>query len=376
MIPMAFNWTPQQNMLLRMVSEFTDKEVAPFDMQIDRDGRYPDGLFQKMVETGFLGIMLPREYGGAAFDPEITAEVIRRMAVGNASAAVTLEGHYKTVDQILKFGTDALKREYLPSATKRIFAFSMTESTGGSNPMGIQTTAKRAGDDWVISGNKIMITNGGLAEVYCVLVKTAPDELSVFLVDKDMPGFSFGKQEDFIGLRGVPVGEIVLDNVRVSADHLLGKLGNGIMIGDSAHDDARILMGAALTGIMEHALQVAADYANERKAGDGTIGQMQSIQRKIADIAMGKETTKLLYQRAALLKANNQPYSEEATMAKAYGSRTAVSACDDALQVLAGYGYSREYPLAHLIMDARAMEIAEGTVEKMRSAIAIAELSK
>lgn len=373
---MDINWTPQQNMLLRMVSEFTDKEVAPFDMQIDREGQYPAGLMDKLTATGFLGLMLPREYGGAGFDPEITAEVVRRVAVGNASVAVTLEGHYKTVDQFLKFGTEALKAKYLPTASDRIFAYSMTESTGGSNHMAIQTTARRDGDDWVISGNKIMITNGGLAEVYAVLVKTAPDELSVFVVDQDMPGFSFGKQEDFIGLRGVPVGEIVLDEVRVSNDHLLGKLGDGPMLGDVAHDDARILMGAVLTGIMEHALAVATDYANERQAGAGTIGDLQSIQRKIADIAMGKETTKLLYQRAALLKANNRPYSEEATMTKAYGSRTAVAACDDALQVLAGYGYSREYPLAHLIMDARAMEIAEGTVEKMRTAIAKAELNK
>lgn len=373
---MDLNWTPQQNMLLRMVGEFTDNEIAPYDMQIDRDGKYPAGLFQKLVDTGFLGLMLPKEYGGAEFDPEITAEVIRRMAVGNASAAVTLEGHYKTLDQIIKFGNQRLKDDYLPTAAKRIFAFSMTESTGGSNPLGIQTTAKRSGNGWVLNGNKIMITNGGLAEVYCVLVKTAPEELSVFVVDKDMPGFSFCKQEDFIGLRGVPVGEIVLSDVHVDNDHLLGKVGDGPMLGDSAHDDARILMGAALTGIMEHALQVATDYAMERKALSTPIGQLQSIQRKLADITMGKETTKLLYQRAAALKLAVRPYSEEATMTKAYGSRTAVAACDDALQVLAGYGYSREYPLAHLMMDARAMEIAEGTVEKMRGQIATAELAK
>lgn len=373
---MDLNWTPQQTMLMRMVKEFTDNEVAPLDMQIDRDGRFPDGLFAKLVNNGFLGLMLPREYGGAEFDAQATAEVIRQLAVGNASVAVTLEGHYKTVDQLLKFGNDALKAKYLPSATKRIFAFSMTESTGGSNPMGIQTTATRVGDDWVINGNKIMITNGGLAEVYCVLVKTAPTELSVFLVDQDMPGFSFGKQEDFIGLRGTPVGEIVLNDVRVSNDHLLGKVGDGPMLGDSAHDDARILMGAALTGIMEHALAIGTDYANKRKAMDTPIGHLQSIQRKIADIAISKETTKLLYQKAAALKEMGRDYSEIATMAKAYGSRAAVAAGDDALQILAGYGYSREYPIEHLIRDARAMEIAEGTVEKMRTAIALEELNK
>lgn len=373
---MDINWTPQQSMLRRMVSEFTDKEIAPYDMAIDRDGQYPAGLMTKLVQTGFLGLPLPESFGGAGFDPEITADVIRRVAVGNASVAVTLEGHYKTIEQLLKFGTDTLKARYLPTANKRIFAYAMTESTGGSNHINIQSTARRDGDDWLISGNKIMITNGGLAEVYAVLVKTAPEELSVFVVDKDMPGFSFGKREDFIGLRGVPAGEIFLDNVRVPADHLLGHLGDGPMLGDVAHDDARILMGAVLTGIMEHALAIATDYANERIAVKQPIANLQSIQRKIADIAIGKETTKLLYERAALLKANGRPYAEEAAMAKAYGSRTAVSACDDALQILAGYGFSRDYPLAHLICDARAMEIAEGTVEKMRTAIARAELAK
>ncbi len=321
-------------------------------------------------------MMLPEEFGGAGFGPEITAAVIERIAQGNASVAVTLEGHFKTLDQFLKYGTSALKAKYFPTAGERIFAFSMTEASGGSNPMGIQTTAVRQGDGWLLNGNKVMITNGGLAEVYAVLAKTAPDELSVFVVDKDMPGFQFGKQEDFIGLRGTPVGEIVLTDVYVPADNLLGKVGDGPMLGDSAHDDARILMGAVLSGIMTHALNLSVTYAKERKALDVPIGQLQIIQHKLANIAMSRDTTQLLYERAAYLKATQQPYSEAATMTKAYGSRTAVAAGDDALQIYGGYGYSREYPLAHLIADARALEIAEGTVEKMESAIALAELGK
>lgn len=367
--------TAAEKLLLQMVDDYTQKEIAPQDMPMDAAGDFPAGFMEKLTATGFLGLMLPQEFGGAGFGPEITAMVLNHIARGNASTAVTLEGHFKTIDQLLKYGTPALQQQLLPTAIDRIFAFSMTEASGGSNPMSISSTATREGNHWVLNGDKIMITNGGLAEVYCVLVKTAPTELSVFVVDQDMPGFSFGKREDFIGLRGTPVGEIVMDHIVVDDDHLLGNLGDGGLIGDSAHDDARVLMGAVLTGIMEHELKIATDYAKERKTGDQPLTALQVTQRKIADMAIRKETTKLLYQQAAHLKALGQPYSELAAMAKAHGSRAAVSAGDDALQILASYGYSREYPVEHLIRDARALEIAEGTVEKMRSAIALAEFN-
>lgn len=362
-----------KEILLRMVKSFTENEVAPFDMEIDHTRSYVNDLLNKIKETDLLSTMLPKEYGGAGFDGSTTAEMINEIARGNASLAVTLEGHFKSIDQIVKFGNQALKDKYLPQAKSRIIAFSMTEPSGGSNPLGINSHAEHVGDKWIINGDKIMITNGGLAEIYCVLVKTAPEELSFFVVDKDMEGFEFGKQENFLGLTGVPVGEIVMNNIEVDENHLLGKVGMGKEIGDSAHNDARVLMGAVLTGIMEHELDIVTDYATHRKAIDTPIIQMQGIQRKVADIAIAKETTKLLYQKAAWLKDNRQDYEEEAAMAKAYGSRSAVKSGDDALQILGGYGYSLDYPVEHLIRDARAMELAEGTVEKMRTEIALIE---
>lgn len=362
-----------KEILLRMVKSFTENEVAPFDMEIDHTRSYVNDLLNKIKETDLLSTMLPKEYGGAGFDGSTTAEMINEIARGNASLAVTLEGHFKSIDQIVKFGNQALKDKYLPQAKSRIIAFSMTEPSGGSNPLGINSHAEHVGDKWIINGDKIMITNGGLAEIYCVLVKTAPEELSFFVVDKDMEGFEFGKQENFLGLTGVPVGEIVMNNIEVDESHLLGKVGMGKEIGDSAHNDARVLMGAVLTGIMEHELDIVTDYATHRKAIDTPIIQMQGIQRKVADIAIAKETTKLLYQKAAWLKDNRQDYEEEAAMAKAYGSRSAVKSGDDALQILGGYGYSLDYPVEHLIRDARAMELAEGTVEKMRTEIALIE---
>lgn len=363
-----------QNMLHRMIVDFTANELAPIDMQIDQLGDYPEGLFQKVVDNGLLGITLPREYGGAGFDYNAAAQAINAMAFGNASMAVTLEGHFKTLEQLLKYGQPELLQKYLPSATKRIFAFSQTESSGGSNPKGISTRAVKQGDNWIITGDKIMITNGGLAQVYCVLAKTEDDQMAVFLVDQDMPGFSFGKREDFIGLRGTPVGEIVMDHIKVPAYHLLGTIGQGLEIGNNAHDDARVLMGAVLAGILQHELKIAVDYTKQRKALDTPLYDLQIIQQKITDIAIAKQNTELLYQHGAQLKVAGESYSKVAAMAKSYGSRAAVSAGDTALQVLAGYGYSREYPIEHLIRDARAMEIAEGTVEKMNTEISNKEV--
>lgn len=364
------------SMLHRMVREFTENELAPLDMEIDAQGDYPQGLFQKVIDNGLLTMTLPREYGGAGISYDSVAKAIHLMAIGNASMAVTLEGHFKTLEQLLKYGDQRLKDEYLTSAAHRIFAFSQTESSGGSNPRGIATRAVKSGDDWIITGDKIMITNGGLAQVYCVLAKTEDDQMAVFVVDQDMPGFSFGKREDFIGLRGTPVGEIVMDHIKVPGYHLLGQTGQGLEIGNNAHDDARILMGAVLTGIMEHELQIAVDYSKQRKALDTPLYELQTIQEKISEIAIARQNTELMYQHAAQLKITGQSYAQVVAMAKSYGSRSAVRCGDMALQVLAGYGYSREYPIEHLIRDARAMEIAEGTVERMSGEIALKQVNQ
>jgi len=362
---MSIRLTQPQEMLHQMVIDFADKEIKPNDMLIDRMEDYPEDLWRKIVETGFLGLTVPEEYGGAGFDAIASSQTVYDVAIRNASVAVTLEGHYKSVDQVMKYAKPALKEKYLPQANKRVFGFSSTEPQGGSNPKGFTANAVKEGSKWVLNGNKTMITNGGLAEVYCVLLKTGPNELSCFLVDEDMPGFKHGKREKFVGLRGTPIGEIFLENVVVSEDHLLGTVGQGAEIGDNAHYDARILMGAVAAGITEHALDIAVNYAKQRQAVDTPIIQLYSIQNKITEIAIAKENTQLLYQEAAKLKVAGKSYAKVSTMAKSYGSRAAVTAGDHALQVLGGYGYSREYPIEHLIRDVRALEIAEGSLEKM-----------
>ncbi|MBT2731794.1 acyl-CoA dehydrogenase family protein [Carnobacterium sp. ISL-102] len=367
---MSIKLTQSQVMLHQMVTDFADKEVKPLDMLIDKQRDFPKKLWDDLVNTGFLGLVLPEEYGGAGFDTIASSQTIYDLASRNASVAFTLEGHYKTVDQVLKYATPALKETYLPQANHRIFGFASTEPQGGSNVMGHTAKAVKEGNKWILNGNKTMITNGGLAQVYCVLLKTAPMELSCFLVDEDMNGFKHGKREEFIGMNGTPVGEIFLEDVVVSEEHLLGKIGQGVEIGDNAHYDARILMGAIAAGITQHALTIAVDYAKKREAIDTPIIQLHSIQTKITEIAIAKENTQLLYQEAAKLKEAGKSYAKVATMAKSYGSRAAVTAADHALQVLGAYGYSKEYPVEHLIRDARALQLAEGSLEKMMIEIA------
>lgn len=365
-------------LLLKMVTAFAENEIAPFDMEIDRNRKVPDDLYAKILDAEFLGMNTPYEYGGADLSLTTIAKALEIIAKANASVAVILEGHFKTMYQWRRYGNEQLWQKYFPSALRSIFAFSMTEATGGSNPTFIRTTAKKVDGGYILNGSKIMITNGGLADVYTVMAKNEQDELEFFVVDKDMPGFSFTEQEVFVVLTGCPIGGIAMEDVFVPDYHKLdASKYRALNIGDSAHADARVLMGAVLAGIQSHALQEVTDYAKERQAGNQKLWELQSIQRKIADIAIGYQTTRLLYQDSAAKRDIDDPeYFLIATMAKTYGSRTAVSVGDDAMQALGAYGFSAEFPIAHLIRDARALEFAEGSVEKMRTEITKYEVTR
>lgn len=370
----------KNKMLLQMVTNFAQNEIGDLDMSIDKNHHIPDDLYEKILAYEFLGLNVPKQYGGLELPLSISAEIIEIIAKANASVAVLLEGHIKTVYQLLRFGTPELLAEYMPQSLQSIFAFAMTEATGGSNPSYIRTKAERTADNnWCLTGNKIMITNGGLADVYVVMAKiTNTNTLDFFVVDKNMPGFAFTEQENFIGLRGAPVGGIALDHVKVpESHHLVAEQYEQLTIGDSAHADARVLMGAVLSGIQHHALTEVVTYTKKRMAGNQHLYDVPAIQRKITDIATGFRTTQLLYQKAAQLRdKQDSSYYQIATMAKAYGSRTAVKSGDDAMQSFGAYGFSGDFPIDHLIRDARALEYAEGSVEKMRIEISNYEVNR
>lgn len=370
----------KEKIILGMVKDFAKNEIGDFDMEIDSKRRIPDDLFKKLLHYEFLGLNVPHQFGGLELPSTCISDIIETIATANASVAVMLEGHIKTVYQLLRFGNAELTNEYMASALQSIFAFAMTESTGGSNPSFIRTKAeKMPNGDWCLTGNKIMITNGGLADVYVVMAKrTDNNKLSFFVVDKTMSGFSVTEQEKFIGLKGVPVGGIALNHVIVPEYHQLDMTNyDKLSIADSAHADARILMGAVLSGIQKHTLNEVINYAKKRMAGNQRLYEIQAIQRKITDIVTGYRTTQLLYQKAAQLRDQDaDDYFQIATMAKAYGSRTAVQSGDDAMQAFGAYGFSQDFPIAHLISDARALEYAEGSVEKMRIEISNFEVNR
>ncbi|MCI1901492.1 MAG: acyl-CoA/acyl-ACP dehydrogenase [Bifidobacteriaceae bacterium] len=360
-----------EELVLDMVREFAQSDVAPEDMSIDKNRKIPDELFNKMVELDLLAMNAPEEWGGVDLSLSTVSRALEIVARANASVAVMLQGQFKTILQLRRFGNQQLWDEYKDRVHDTIFAFPMTEASGGSNPDFIQSTARKVEGGYVLNGSKVMITNGGFAQVYIPMVKNEEGAFDFFVVDSDMEGFSFTGQENFIGLTGTPIGGISLKDVFVADYHRMDpSLYKDLSIADSAHGDARVLMGAVLAGIQQHALDEVLKFTQQRKAGEQYLWQLQSIQRKIADISIGYQNTRLLYQDAAAKRdAGDSSYFLTATMAKAYGSRQAVSGGDDAMQAIGALGYSADFPIAHLIRDARAMEFAEGSVEKMRTEI-------
>lgn len=295
-------------LVLDMVQEFAQTDVAPLDMRIDRERKVPDELFQKMVELDLLAMNAPEDWGGVDLSLSTVARALEIVARANASVAVMLQGQFKTIFQLRRFGNQQLWDEYKDRVHDTIFAFPMTESTGGSNPAFIQSTAKKVDGGYILNGSKVMITNGGFAKVYVPMVKNEEGGFDFFVVDSDMEGFSFTGQENFIGLTGTPVGGISMKDIFVPDCHRMNPgLYTDLSIADSAHGDARVLMGAVLAGIQQHALDEVLTFSQQRKAGDQYLWELQSIQRKIADISIGYQNTRLLYQDAAAKRDDGDP---------------------------------------------------------------------
>jgi alkylation response protein AidB-like acyl-CoA dehydrogenase len=370
---MNFNFTEEQLMIRDMIREFTQNEVTPLDEELDKHG-FSHELYEKMKENGLMGIHFPEKYGGAEGDAVTSAITVHELAKGSASIALFLDAHWLAADTILYHGTEEQKEKYLyKAATESIFSFALTEPCAGSDAAGIKTTAKLEEDEWVLNGNKAWITNAGVADVYVVLAKTDPDAgakgISAFIIEKGTPGFSVGKEENKMGMRGSNTAELILDNVRIPKSHLLGKIGSGFKIAMIALDGARISIGAIAAGLAEHAMKIARDYANERYAFGKPIAKLYAIQEKLADMAIGIEATELMTYSTAKLKAEGKRHTKEAAMVKVLGSEMCMKSCSQAIQVLGGYGYSREYHVERFLRDAKLLEIGEGTSEILRMVI-------
>lgn len=378
---MKFELSEEQSLIRDMVREFAESEIGPSAAQRDEEERFDRSLmFDSLAELGLTGIVFPEEYGGAGADYLSYAIAVEELSRVCASTGVTLSAHLSLgANPIYLFGTESQKQQFLvPLATgEKMGAFGLTEPSAGSDAGSTKTTAVRDGDDWLLNGSKIFITNGGEAEIYVVLARTDKDAkkhhgISAFIVEKGTEGFSFGKKEQKLGIRSSPTMEIVFENCRIPADNLLGEVGQGFKVAMKTLDGGRIGIGSQAIGIAQGALEQAVAYAKERKQFDKPIAAFQGISFQLADMATQIEAARLMVYNAAYRASAGLSYSQASAMAKLMASETAMKVSTQAVQILGGYGYSREFPVERMMRDAKITEIYEGTSEIQRLVIGTA----
>jgi len=372
---MDFELNDEQQMIRKMVREFAEKELAPRAAEVDAQGQFPWEAIRKMGELGLLGLNVPEAYGGVGADMVSYALAIEEIARACGSTALTVAAHALCTTPLALFGNEEQKRKYLvPLAQGKLGAFGLTEPGAGSDAAAAKTTAVRDGDWWVLNGSKIFITNGGLADVLIIVAVTDKSKgtrgISAFIVEKGTPGFTPGREEEKMGLRGSLTSQLFLENCRVPAANLLGNEGDGFKYALATLDSGRIGIGAMSVGLAQAALEASLRYAKERVQFGQPIANFQAIQWMLADMGTQIEAARLLVYRAAALKDKGQRFTKEAAMAKLFASEMAERACHKAIQIHGGYGYVREYAVERFYRDVRLCEIGEGTSEVQRLVIA------
>ena len=371
------NFTEEQQMLYEMVHEFAEKEIRPIAAEIDETGEFPQETVKKMGELGILGIPFPEQYGGQGMDNVsyiIAVEEISRVC---GSHGITLAAHISLgCSPIYLFGNEEQKMEYLyPLASgEGLGSFGLTEPNAGSDAGGTQTTAVLDGDHWVVNGSKIFITNAEYCKTVVFTAVTGKQDgkkrISSFIVENGTPGFSVGKKEDKLGLRGSNTAMLHFEDCRIPKENLVGKEGEGFRQFLTILDGGRISIGALALGIAQGAYEEAVKYAKERKAFGKTIGQFQAIQFMIADMATEIEAARHLIYEAARLEDEGKSFIRESAMAKLFASEAAMRVTHKAIQIHGGYGYIKDYPVERMYRDAKLCTIGEGTSEIQRIVIA------
>ena len=357
---MDFTLTEEQQMMRQMVRDFAKNEIEPWIPRME-DGEFPRELLEKMGELGLMGITAPEQYGGSEMD-----------VMGVVLSVHTSVG----MNPILYFGTDEQKNRYLPkmASGEYLGAFCLTEASSGSDAGSLKTKAKRVDDHYVINGSKMFITNGGEADVYIVFANTAPEKgtygITAFIVDRDTPGLSIGKDEKKMGLHGSRTVALSFDNMKVPVENRLGEEEGGFKIAMANLDVGRIGIAAQALGIAEASLEASVAYAKEREQFGKPIAANQGIGFKLADMATATEAARLLVYRAAWLRSEGKPCGKEASMAKLFASQAAVDNSIEAVQVFGGYGYTKDYPVERYFRDAKVCQIYEGTSEIQKVVIA------
>jgi alkylation response protein AidB-like acyl-CoA dehydrogenase len=374
---MHFELSEEQELIRRTVREFAEKEIAPRARHVDETGEFPAETFEKMGRLGLMGIPFPEEYGGAGADSLSTAIAIEEVARACGSTALAYAAHMGLGSApIAMFGSEEQKRRFLaPAASgEYLAAFGLTEPHAGSDAGATRTSATLDGDEWVISGQKMWITNAPLAGHIIVTAVTDRDRgkkgISAIIVPQGARGLSFGKHEPKMGLRGSVSTAVMLEDVRVPQENLLGERGRGFTQFLQVLDGGRVGIGAMAVGLAQGAYEAAVRYAREREAFGRPIGAHQSVANMIADMEVGIETARLYVYKAAWLKDQGRPFTREAAVAKLHASEVSERVCRDAIQVLGGYGYSQEFPVERMYRDTRLLTIGEGTSEILRGVIA------
>lgn len=375
---MYFQLSEEQNLIRETVRSFAENELAPSAAERDENERFDRELmFDKVAELGLAGIVFPEEYGGAGADYLCYAIAVEELSRVCASTGVTLSAHLSLgANPVWLFGTEEQKQTVLRPMAEgtKLGAFGLTETGAGSDAGGTKTFAVRDGDEWILNGNKIFITNGGDAETYIVFARTDKDAqkhhgISAFIIEKDTPGFVFGKKEKKMGIRSSPTCELIFENCRIPADHLLGKEGEGFKIAMKTLDGGRIGIAAQALGIAQGAYDEALKYARERKQFEQPIANFQAVQFLLSDMALRIEASRLLVYQSAWRASAGLSYGKESAMAKLSASETAMWVTTKAVQVHGGYGYTREFPVERMMRDAKITEIYEGTSEIQRLVI-------
>jgi butyryl-CoA dehydrogenase len=374
---MDFELTDDQELIRNTVREFAAVEVAPIAAEIDREHRFPEELLPKMADLNLLGMPYPEELGGAGADYVSYVIALEELAKACATTSLIVSAHTSLGTwPIFKFGTQAQKDRYLRDLTtgRRLAAFALTEPAAGTDIAAGTATAELKGDEYVLSGSKVFITNGGYADVFIVMAKTDPSQgargISAFIVEKGAPGFSVGEGERKLGIRASSNPPLYFTDCRVPKDALLGGEGNGFKVAMQTLDGGRIGIGAQALGIAQGALDASIAYAKERVQFGKPIASLQAIQWMIAEMATEIDAARLLVYRAASCEDNGRPYSTEAAMAKLFASETATRVAGKAIQIHGGYGYTESYPVERAYRDSKVTEIYEGTSEVQRMVIA------
>ena len=378
---MNFGLTREQELVRQMVREFAVNEVKPIAAEIDETERFPMENVKKMAELGMMGIPFPKELGGAGGDVLSYIITVEELSKVCGTTGVIVSAHTSLCASLLyENGTPAQKEKYLIPLAKgeKIGAFGLTEPGAGTDAAGQQTTAVLDGDNYILNGSKIFITNGGVADTFIVFAMTDKSQgtrgISAFIVEKDFPGFSIGKKEDKLGIRASSTTELIFENCVVPKENLIGKEGKGFGIAMKTLDGGRIGIAAQALGIAEGAYEETIKYMKERKQFGRSLSAFQGLQWMIAEMETKIEAAKLLVYKAAWLKQNKLPYSVDAAKAKLFAAEVAMDVTTKAVQIHGGYGYTKEYPVERMMRDAKITEIYEGTSEVQKMVIAGAAL--